>query len=157
MFSQERKTAVLDLPETDPTEPDSSKYFKLCARNLGSGSLRFRAQGALRFQRLGFVVGVFLLRAPAHKTLVRQIRHAGALESVFPQERETALRSITCQELAYFEALHEMKLIVNLIWEGGNEQLEGLRAEIAAHPIESTGAKLRDLMSWVKNPLDAIA
>ena len=50
-----------------------------------------------------------------------------------------------------------MKLIVNLIWEGGNKQLEGLRAEIAAHPIESTGAKLRDLMSWVKNPLDAIA
>ncbi|GAA4800225.1 Ketol-acid reductoisomerase [Corynebacterium canis] len=58
--------------------------------------------------------------------------------------------------LAYFEALHEMKLIVDLIWEG-NKELEGLRAEIAAHPIESAGAKLRDLMSWVKNPLDATA
>ena len=115
-------------------------------------------------------------------------------------------------EMAYFECLHEMKLIVDLIYEGGianmnysvsdtaefggylsgprvidegakdrmrdilkdiqdgtftnrlvanveggNKELEGLRAEISQHPIEKTGAELRDMMSWVKNPLDATA
>ena len=111
-------------------------------------------------------------------------------------------------EMAYFECLHEMKLIVDLIYEGGianmnysvsdtaefggylsgprvidegaknrmrdilkdiqdgsftkrlvanveggNKELEGLRDTIAQHPIEKTGAELRDMMSWVKNPL----
>lgn len=115
-------------------------------------------------------------------------------------------------EMAYFEVLHEMKLIVDLVYEGGlgnmnysvsdtaefggyvsgprvidagakdhmrdilkdiqdgtftkrlvanveggNKELEGMRKEIADHPIEETGAKLRDLMSWVKNPLDETA
>lgn len=115
-------------------------------------------------------------------------------------------------EMAYFECLHELKLIVDLMFEGGianmnysvsdtaefggylsgprvidadtkermkgilsdiqdgsftkrlianveggNKELEGLRADYAKHPIETTGAKLRDLMSWVKNPLDATA
>ncbi|MGO1803860.1 MAG: ketol-acid reductoisomerase, partial [Candidatus Corynebacterium faecigallinarum] len=111
-------------------------------------------------------------------------------------------------EMAYFECLHELKLIVDLMFEGGianmnysvsdtaefggylsgprvvdadtksrmkdiltdiqdgtftkrlianveggNKELEGLRADFAEHPIEVTGTKLRDLMSWVKNPL----
>ena len=115
-------------------------------------------------------------------------------------------------EMAYFECLHELKLIVDLMFEGGianmnysvsdtaefggylsgprvidadtkkrmkdiltdiqdgtftkrlianvengNTELEGLRAEYANHQIEETGSKLRDLMSWVKNPLDATA
>ena len=115
-------------------------------------------------------------------------------------------------ELAYFEVLHEMKLIVDLMFEGGianmnysvsdtaefggyisgprvidadakqrmkdilsdiqdgtftkrllanieggNKELESLREEFAQHDIEKTGIKLRDLMSWVKNPLDATA
>ncbi|XLN85285.1 ketol-acid reductoisomerase [Corynebacterium tuberculostearicum] len=115
-------------------------------------------------------------------------------------------------EMAYFEVLHEMKLIVNLMFEGGianmnysvsdtaefggyisgprvidadakqrmkdilsdiqdgtftkrllanieggNKELESLREEFAQHDIEKTGIKLRDLMSWVKNPLDATA
>ena len=115
-------------------------------------------------------------------------------------------------EMAYFEVLHEMKLIVDLMFEGGvanmnysvsdtaefggyisgprvinadtkqrmkdilsdiqdgtftkrllanieggNKELEDLREEFAQHEIEKTGAKLRDLMSWVKNPLDATA
>lgn len=115
-------------------------------------------------------------------------------------------------ELAYFEVLHEMKLIVDLMFEGGianmnysvsdtaefggyisgprvidadakqrmkdilsdiqdgtftkrllanieggNKELESLREEYAQHEIEKTGTKLRDLMSWVKNPLDATA
>ncbi|WP_257158622.1 ketol-acid reductoisomerase [Corynebacterium cystitidis] len=108
-------------------------------------------------------------------------------------------------EMAYFEVLHELKLIVDLMFEGGianmnysvsdtaefggylsgprvidagakermkdiltdiqdgtftkrllanieggNKELEGLRKENAEHPIEETGAKLRDMMSWVK-------
>ncbi|AGP31084.1 ketol-acid reductoisomerase [Corynebacterium terpenotabidum] len=115
-------------------------------------------------------------------------------------------------EMAYFECLHELKLIVDLMFEGGianmnysvsdtaefggyisgprvidagtkermkdvltdiqdgtfvkrlianieggNKELEGLRADFAKHPIEVTGTKLRDMMSWVKNPLDATA
>jgi len=115
-------------------------------------------------------------------------------------------------EMAYFECLHELKLIVDLMFEGGianmnysvsdtaefggylsgprvidadtkarmkdiltdiqdgtftkrlianveggNKELEGLRDKYAKHQIEETGTKLRDLMSWVKNPLDATA
>ena len=108
-------------------------------------------------------------------------------------------------EMAYFECLHEMKLIVDLIYEGGmanmnysisdtaefggylsgprvitadtkqhmreilsdiqdgtftkrlianveggNKELEDLRASYNNHQIEEVGSKLRDLMSWVK-------
>ncbi len=115
-------------------------------------------------------------------------------------------------EMAYFECLHELKLIVDLMFEGGianmnysvsdtaefggylsgprvidagakermkeilsdiqdgtftkrlianveggNKELEGLRASYSNHQIEEVGGKLRDLMSWVKNPLDATA
>ncbi|WP_018295730.1 ketol-acid reductoisomerase [Corynebacterium lubricantis] len=115
-------------------------------------------------------------------------------------------------EMAYFEVLHELKLIVDLMFEGGianmnysvsdtaefggylsgprvidagtkermkdiltdiqdgtftkhlianieggNKELEGLRKENAEHPIEETGAKLRDMMSWVKVELSDTA
>lgn len=108
-------------------------------------------------------------------------------------------------EMAYFECLHELKLIVDLMFEGGienmnysvsdtaefggylsgprvidadtkkrmkdiltdiqdgtftkrlvanveggNKELEELRASYNNHQIEETGKKLRDLMSWVK-------
>ncbi|MBC2681840.1 ketol-acid reductoisomerase [Corynebacterium anserum] len=108
-------------------------------------------------------------------------------------------------EMAYFECLHELKLIVDLMFEGGienmnysvsdtaefggylsgprvidadtkarmkdiladiqdgtftkrlvanveggNKELESLRASFNDHQIEKTGKKLRDLMSWVK-------
>ena len=47
------------------------------------------------------------------------------------------------------------RLLANI--EGGNKELEELRAKNANHPIEKVGDKLRDLMSWVKNPLDETA
>ena len=47
------------------------------------------------------------------------------------------------------------RLVANV--EGGNKELEDLRAKVNSHPIEQTGSQLRDLMSWVKNPLDATA
>jgi ketol-acid reductoisomerase len=43
------------------------------------------------------------------------------------------------------------RLVANM--EGGNKELEKLRKENAEHPIEVTGKKLRDLMSWVDRPL----
>ncbi|WP_286953124.1 MULTISPECIES: ketol-acid reductoisomerase [Corynebacterium] len=136
----------------------------------------------------------------------------GSLERLIMTGFEVLTEAGYEPEMAYFEVCHEMKLIVDLIYEGGlanmnysisdtaefggyisgpriinedvkarmkdvltdiqngtfvkrlvanveggNKELEGLRAEVAAHPIEVTGAKLRDLMSWVKNPLDATA
>ncbi|WP_080795257.1 ketol-acid reductoisomerase [Corynebacterium pacaense] len=136
----------------------------------------------------------------------------GGLEFLIMNGFEVLTEAGYAPEMAYFEVLHEMKLIVDLIWEGGipnmnysisdtaefggyisgpriidagtkdrmrdvltdiqdgtfvkrlianveggNKELEGLRAKVAEHPIEETGAKLRDLMSWVKNPLDETA
>ena len=136
----------------------------------------------------------------------------GGLEYLMMTGFEVLTEAGYSPEMAYFEVLHEMKLIVDLIWEGGignmnysisdtaefggyiagpqiidagtkermkkvladiqdgsfvkklianveggNKELEGMRAKIGEHPIEQTGEKLRDLMSWVKNPLNETA
>ncbi|HEX8348130.1 MAG TPA: ketol-acid reductoisomerase, partial [Actinoplanes sp.] len=115
-------------------------------------------------------------------------------------------------EIAYFECLHELKLIVDLMYEGGiarmrysvsdtaeygdytrgprvidarvKEEMKRILAEIqsgeftreliaddeaggpnlakfraegAQHPIEVTGKKLRDMMSWVDRPITETA
>ncbi len=151
---------------------------------------------------------------------------AGVIKTTFKEETETDLfgeQAVLCggteelvktgfevmveagyaPEMAYFEVLHELKLIVDLMYEGGiarmnysvsdtaefggylsgprvidagtkermkailadiqsgeftrrlvanvengNTELEGLRKANAEHPIEVTGKKLRDLMSW---------
>lgn len=141
-----------------------------------------------------------------------QVVLCGGLEYLMTSGFEVLTEAGYAPEMAYFEVLHEMKLIVDLIWEGGlanmnysisdtaefggyiagpriidpatkermkevlkdiqdgtfvkrlianveggNKELEGLRAEINAHPIEETGKKLRDLMSWVKNPITETA
>ncbi len=160
---------------------------------------------------------------------------AGVLKTTFKDETETDLfgeQSVLCggaeelvkagfevmveagypAELAYFEVLHELKLIVDLMYEGGigrmyysvsdtaefggylsgprvidadtkermrdilrdiqdgtfvkklvadvengNQQLHELRKRSAEHPIEVTGKKLRDLMSWVDRPITETA
>ena len=160
---------------------------------------------------------------------------AGIIETNFKEETETDLfgeQAVLCggteeliktgfevmveagyaPEMAYFEVLHELKLIVDLIYEGGiarmnysvsdtaefggyisgprvidagtkermrailsdiqdgtfvkrlvanvengNTELEGLRKANAEHPIEVTGKKLRDLMSWVDRPITETA
>ena len=136
----------------------------------------------------------------------------GGLEYLMMTGFEVLTEAGYSPEMAYFEGLHEMKLIVDLIWEGGignmnysisdtaefggyiagpqiidagtkermkkvladiqdgsfvkklianveggNKELEAMRAKIGEHPIEKTGEKLRDLMSWVKNPLNETA
>ena len=160
---------------------------------------------------------------------------AGVIKTTFKDETETDLfgeQAVLCggteelvktgfevmveagyaPELAYFEVLHELKLIVDLIYEGGiarmnysvsdtaefggylsgprvidadtkkrmrqilsdiqdgtfvkrlvanveggNKELEALRKQNAEHPIEVTGKKLRDLMSWVDRPITETA
>src|SRR3954468_2867324 len=118
---------------------------------------------------------------------------------------ETLVEAGYAPEMAYFECLHELKLIVDLIYEGGianmnysisntaeygeyvtgprivTEQtkqemkrvlsdiqsgkfardwmlenkvnqtsFKATRAKLAQHPIEEIGAKLRDMMPWIK-------
>ena len=160
---------------------------------------------------------------------------AGVLKTDFKEETETDLfgeQAVLCggteelvktgfevlieagyePEMAYFECLHELKLIVDLMYEGGiarmnysvsdtaefggylsgprvidagtkermkeiladiqdgtfvkrlvanveggNKELEELRKANAEHPIEVTGKKLRDLMSWVDRPITETA
>ncbi|WP_291314723.1 ketol-acid reductoisomerase [Corynebacterium sp. UBA2622] len=132
----------------------------------------------------------------------------GGLEELIMKGFEVLTEAGYEPEMAYFECLHEIKLIVDLIYEGGianmnysvsdtaefggylsgprviddgakdrmrdilkdiqsgeftrrlvanveggNKELESLREKVSSHPIETTGAQLRDMMSWVKNPL----
>ena len=134
-----------------------------------------------------------------------QVVLCGGLEYLIMGGFETLVEAGYEPEMAYFECLHEMKLIVDLIFEGGlanmnysisdtaefggyvsgpriiddsvkarmkdvlkdiqdgtfvkrlvanveggNKELEGMRAEVSNHPIEKTGSTLRDMMSWVK-------
>ena len=129
----------------------------------------------------------------------------GGLEDLIMSGFEVLTEAGYEPEMAYFECLHEMKLIVDLIYEGGlanmnysisdtaefggylsgpriidagakdrmrevlkdiqdgtftkrlianveggNKELEDLRASYNNHQIEEVGSKLRDLMSWVK-------
>jgi len=160
---------------------------------------------------------------------------AGVLETTFTEETETDLfgeQAVLCggtaalvqtgfevlteagyaPEIAYFECLHELKLIVDLMYEGGisrmrysvsdtaefgdyvsgprvinaetKAEMKRILADIqsgeftrqliedddngrplltkyrqqgAEHPIEVTGKKLRDMMSWVDRPITETA
>jgi ketol-acid reductoisomerase len=124
---------------------------------------------------------------------------AGGIRTTFTEETETDLfgeQAVLCggasqlvmygfevlteagyqPEVAYFECLHELKLIVDLMYEGGiakqrwsdiqngsfaqrfiddqdagAPEFKALRAKGEQHPIEATGRELRKLMSWVKS------
>jgi ketol-acid reductoisomerase len=160
---------------------------------------------------------------------------AGVIKTTFTEETETDLfgeQAVLCggtaalvqtgfevlteagyaPEIAYFECLHELKLIVDLMYEGGiarmrysvsdtaefgdytrgpriinaavKQEMKKILAEIrsgeftreliadddagrpamtkyreqaAEHPIEITGKKLRDMMSWVDRPITETA
>jgi ketol-acid reductoisomerase len=160
---------------------------------------------------------------------------AGVIKTTFTEETETDLfgeQAVLCggasalvqtgfevlteagyaPEIAYFEVLHELKLIVDLMYEGGiarqrysisdtaeygdltrgprvispavKEEMKKILTEIQdgtfarewvaedeagrpnfikleeagnQHPIEKTGKKLRDLMSWVDRPITETA
>lgn len=136
----------------------------------------------------------------------------GGTEELVKTGFEVMVEAGYAPEMAYFEVLHELKLIVDLMYEGGiarmnysvsdtaefggylsgprvidadtkdrmrailsdiqdgtfvkrlvanveggNKELEDLRKKNAEHPIEVTGKKLRDLMSWVDRPITETA
>ena len=129
----------------------------------------------------------------------------GGLVELMKAGYETLVEAGYAPEMAYFECVHEVKLIVDLIYEGGiatmnysvsntaeygeyvsgprvvNEEtraemkrilddiqsgkfakewmlenrvnqtsFKAMRAEMATHPIEEIGAKLRAMMPWIK-------
>jgi len=134
-----------------------------------------------------------------------QVVLCGGLVELIKGGFETLVEAGYAPEMAYFECLHEVKLIVDLIYEGGianmnysisntaeyGEYVSGprivteetkkemkrvlsdiqsgrfardwmlenkvnqtsfkaTRAKLAQHPIEEVGAKLRDMMPWIK-------
>ncbi len=129
----------------------------------------------------------------------------GGLTALMTAGYETLVEAGYAPEMAYFETIHEVKLIVDLIYEGGvanmrysvsntaeygdvtrgpklidegvrqrmreilediqagrfakefilenrsgNLQFDALRKRGAAHPMEEVGARLRELMPWLK-------
>ena len=129
----------------------------------------------------------------------------GGLVELIRAGFETLVEAGYAPEMAYFECLHEVKLIVDLIYEGGianmnysisntaeygeyvtgpriitsetkaemkrvladiqsgkftrdwmlenkvnQTSFKATRAKLAQHPIEEVGAKLRDMMPWIK-------
>ncbi len=134
-----------------------------------------------------------------------QVVLCGGLVELIKGGFETLVEAGYAPEMAYFECLHEVKLIVDLIYEGGianmnysisntaeygeyvtgpriitaetkaemkrvltdiqsgrftrdwmlenkvnQTSFKATRARLAAHPIEAVGAKLRDMMPWIK-------
>jgi ketol-acid reductoisomerase len=134
-----------------------------------------------------------------------QVVLCGGLVELIKAGYETLVEAGYAPEMAYFECLHEVKLIVDLIYEGGianmnysisntaeygeyvtgpriitaetkaemkrvlndiqsgkftrdwmlenkvnQTSFKATRAKMAAHPIEEVGAKLRDMMPWIK-------
>ena len=134
-----------------------------------------------------------------------QVVLCGGLSALIQAGFETLVEAGYKPEMAYFECLHEVKLIVDLIYEGGlakmrysisdtaeygdysrgpriiteetKKEMKKILTEIqdgsfakefilenqagcahfkavrrrqAAHPVEQVGAKLRDMMSWLK-------
>ncbi|MGC5309802.1 ketol-acid reductoisomerase [Micromonospora zamorensis] len=132
---------------------------------------------------------------------------AGGVTALVTTGFEVLTEAGYAPEIAYFECLHELKLIVDLMYEGGisrmrysisdtaefgdytrgprviDERVKGemkkilaeiqsgdftreliddddqgrprfteLRKVAAMHPIEATGRRLRDMMSWITNP-----
>src|SRR5579864_1078794 len=129
----------------------------------------------------------------------------GGLVELMKAGYETLVEAGYAPEMAYFECVHEVKLIVDLIYEGGianmnysvsntaeygdysrggrivddhvkaemkrvlddiqsgkfardwmlenkvnQASFKATRAKLATHPIEEIGAKLRDMMPWIK-------
>jgi ketol-acid reductoisomerase len=134
-----------------------------------------------------------------------QVVLCGGLTALIQAGYETLVEAGYAPEMAYFECLHEVKLIVDLIYEGGianmnysisntaeygeyvtgprivtdetkkemkrvlndiqsgkfardwmlenkvnQTSFKATRAKLAEHPIEEVGAKLRDMMPWIK-------
>ena len=92
---------------------------------------------------------------------------AGVIETTFSEETETDLfgeQAVLCggvtqlirlgfetlveagyqPEIAYYECLHELKLIVDLIWEGGIERMHYSISDTAEYGSHAVGPKVVD-------------
>ncbi len=173
------------------------------------------ASGNALANALAYAAGIGCTRAGVIETTFReetetdlfgeQVVLCGGLTQLIQNGYETLVEAGYAPEMAYFECLHEVKLIVDLIYEGGianmrysisnnaeygditrgprivTEQtkaemkrilkeiqtgqyakefilenragaptLLASRRNMAAHSIEQVGAKLRDMMPWIK-------
>src|SRR6202040_1732935 len=166
-------------------------------------------------QALGYGLGLGCLKAGIIETSFKEEAETdlfgeqavlcGGLCELIRAGFDTLVKAGYAPEMAYFECLHEVKLIVDLIYEGGianmnysisntaeygeyvtgprivteetkkemkrvlddiqsgkfardwmlenkvnQTSFKATRAKLAAHPIEDVGAKLRDMMPWIK-------
>src|SRR5918911_2463067 len=87
----------------------------------------------------------------------------GGLVELIRAGFETLVEAGYAPEMAYFECLHEVKLIVDLIYEGGianmnysisntagQPSFKAMRRGAATHQIEEVGERLRAMMPWIK-------
>src|SRR5438552_12411490 len=162
----------------------------------------FQAEDGIRDD---LVTGVQTCALPISDLFGEQVVLCGGLVELIKAGYETLVEAGYAPEMAYFESLHEVKLIVDLIYEGGiatmnysisntaeygeyvsgprvinaetraemkrilddiqsgrftrNWMLENkvnqtsfkaMRAQLAQHPIEQIGEKLRAMMPWIK-------
>ncbi|GGP17974.1 NADP-dependent ketol-acid reductoisomerase [Nonomuraea glycinis] len=214
--------------------PDTAQrqiYTESIAPNLTTGKALFFGHGLnIRFELIkppaGVTVAMVAPKGPGH-LVRRQYVDGKGVPCLVAVERDptgdglsalvqTGFEVLTeagyAPEIAYFECLHELKLIVDLMYEGGisrmrysisdttefgdyvsgprvidgrvkeemrtilseirsgaftekliadddagGPELTKYRAQGAAHPIEVTGRKLRDMMSWVDRPITETA
>jgi ketol-acid reductoisomerase len=173
------------------------------------------ASGKAEQYALAYAWGIGAARAGVVKTTFRdetetdlfgeQAVLCGGLTSLMKTGFETLVEAGYPPEMAYFECIHEMKLIVDLIYEGGLSRMrysisntaeygdltrgpkligpevrermkqilkdiqsgafakefieenqkgrpnfDRLREQEKQHPVETTGAQLREMMSWLK-------
>jgi ketol-acid reductoisomerase len=173
------------------------------------------ASGRARDLALSYAAAIGAARAGVIETTFReecetdlfgeQVVLCGGLTALIQAGYETLVEAGYAPEMAYFECLHEVKLIVDLIYEGGlanmrysvsntaeygdftrgprivdartREEMRRILAEIqsgqfarefilenragtptlkamrrlaAAHDVEKIGARLRDMMPWIK-------
>src|SRR6188474_1951916 len=77
----------------------------------------------------------------------------GGIVELIKAGYETLVDAGYAPEMAYFECLHETKLIVDLIYEGGIANMNysiSNNAEFGEYDIEKVGEKLRAMMPWIK-------
>ena len=118
--------------------------FDLEVAFLFPWAVAFQHVGPFGFWSMMLFLGVltigFARRAATYKRLTLMLRD--------PERMRAILKDIQ-------DGTFVKRLVANV--EGGNKELEGLRKENAEHPIEVTGKKLRDLMSWVDRPITETA
>jgi ketol-acid reductoisomerase len=145
------------------------------------------ASGLAKALGLSYARGIGATRAAVLETTFREETETdlfgeqtvlcGGISSLVVAGYETLVEAGYQPESAYFECLHELKLIVDMMYEGGLAEMkkilreiqtgqfarewilenqagrpsfDKLRGEAKAHPIEEVGRRIRELMSWLR-------